>query len=181
MYKLFIMLLSLLFSPSATHTHVDSGCVCAFWWLSLQDCFFFCFYFWFFFLFFSACLWFRWTLSTCWLSIENICAFPSFSTVFSVLSIFSVEFVALLSSVFALCCCSSLLLFFIACLHSWCAWWTFPRTFASCQRQRNVSNVLQSPSEKWPHDILLSWKTLRNQVASYIYIYGVSPKKIHNF
>lgn len=144
MYKLFIMLLSLLFSPSATHICVYEcmyvsvlvcGCVCEFWWLSttqsleeLQDNFFFhFFYFWVLF-----CFWFYWTLSTCWLRIENI----------FLLSLRCKHF-------FWICCVARvfvvvvvlLLLFFIACLHSWCAWWTFSRTFASCQRQRNVKCV----------------------------------------
>lgn len=144
MYKLFIMLLSLLFSPSATHIFVYvclyvsvlvCGCVCVSL-MTLNYAIIGRVAGLFFFIFstfdFYFCLWFYWTLSTCWLRIENI----------FLLSLRCKHF-------FWICCVARvfvavvvlLLLFFIACLHSWCAWWTFSRTFASCQRQRNVKCV----------------------------------------
>lgn len=88
----------------------------------------------FFFFWFLFRLWFYWTLSTCWLRIENIFLLSRRCKHFFWICCVARVFVA--AVVLPL-----LLLFFIACLHSWCAWWTFSRTFASCQRQRNVKCV----------------------------------------
>lgn len=155
MYKLFIMLLSLLFSPSATHICVYvcmyvsvlvCGCVCEFWWLSttqsleeLQDYFFFIFStfdFYFAFDFTGRFQLVDWESKTFFFSVF-------------VVSISS-EFVALLECLLLLLCCCCCFLLPVCILdvrdgHS--------QELLLLVNVNEMSNVLQSPSEKWPHDI----------------------------
>lgn len=140
------------FAVGATHTH-NRVCVCfEFWWLlttqslqQFQD--FFLFFYFIFLIFFAFDFAGRFQLVD-WESKTIFMLFPSFFFhVYEAFLLNFVEFVAFFK------CCLVFLAVFIACLHSWCAWWTFSRTFASCQRQQNVKCVAIA-NEKWPHDIL---------------------------
>lgn len=152
------MLLSLLFRRRPyTHTrvYIDSGCVwvCVseFWWLSLQDCFFcgfFCFYFFLLLIFLCLPL----------ISLDAFNLLIGHGKHFSAFAVFVLSMFLLN----LLRCSSALSVFVVAALRCCCL--LLPVCIPDVRdghsqellllvNVNEMSNVLQSPRAKWPHDI----------------------------